>query len=103
MFRPLSSPAMADDPDNNPEASDPSPAPGREKPASRRKPLTPELRRFQGPGRSWHEREAAKQEAIPPDDEAVRQMPAAPEAPTLEPWPGMTPPLREAAPNKPDR
>src|SRR6266576_5472477 len=29
---------------------------------SRRKAMTPEMRRFLGPGRSWHDREAAKQD-----------------------------------------
>jgi tetratricopeptide (TPR) repeat protein len=39
------------------------PEPGREpRSAPRRQPLTPEQRKFLGPGRSWHDREAAKQE-----------------------------------------
>lgn len=40
-----------------------SPGSSPEPPASRRKPLTPELRKFLGPGRSWHDREAAKEAA----------------------------------------
>jgi tetratricopeptide (TPR) repeat protein len=54
---------MADEPDpnaGNPESSSDSP---RGQPPSRRKSLTPELRRFLGPGRSWHDKEAAREEA----------------------------------------
>src|SRR3954469_324675 len=52
---------MADELDPNAASSEP-PA-GSSRPASRRKQMTRELRKFLGPGRSWHDRESAKDEA----------------------------------------
>ncbi|HEY4281912.1 MAG TPA: hypothetical protein VGM62_02535 [Chthoniobacterales bacterium] len=93
---------MADDPENDPKPPDSSAASAPGKSPSRRKPITPELRRFLGPGRSWHEREAEKEEISASEQPAPDPVSAAPEQAAFDPWPAPAPPGREP-PNKPDR
>src|ERR1700738_4253483 len=86
------------EPDPNDDLSAETPSAKRPR---RRKPLTPELRRFLGPGRSWRDREAAKQQAeegaeeplpsSPPDPSSSQEQP-----PFLEPGP---PPERVKMPS----
>ena len=83
-----------ENPDPNSGSAESSPAPQR---PSRRKPLTPELRRFLGPGRSWREREAAREEA-----EATGAIESAPEpgtadSPPPDDWAAPPEPIRQPA------
>jgi len=85
---------MADEDD--PNASAPDAEAGRERRSPRRQPLTPELRKFLGPGRSWHDREAAKEEA------AERAQAAPPTYPYFEPTEAeSSPPAQRSAPIPP--
>src|SRR5256885_10306569 len=83
---------MADEPDPNASPSESDVEGERGQSSPRRPSLTPAKRKFMGPGRSWHQREAAKEEAA----EASQAPPPAPSAaadtsetqlPAGPPWP----------------
>src|SRR4051812_28204883 len=94
---------MAEEPDPNAGAAENPPAPSPEQSSSRRKPMTPELRRFNGPGRSWREREAAKEEAAQSaESSSENRAPRPPESARPEPWPSHTEPTA-AEQMKPER
>lgn len=76
-----------DGPDPNASPSESSSELRREKSSSRRQPLTPALRRFLGPGRSWHDREAAKEEAEAAADIASQKEANEPDASPPSPGP----------------
>src|ERR1700731_3834475 len=84
------------EPDPNDDPSAPS-TPAKQSRSPRRQSLTPALRKFLGPGRSWRDREAAKERA----DEAADAPPPSPPpepAPHPEPEPGFSEPVREPPP-----
>ena len=79
---------------NPPDPESPAAAPR----ASRRKPLTPELRRFLGQGRSWHDREAdaAKEKEV--EEEVFEPTPEPPISKPVPPPEWTPPPARPSAP-----
>jgi tetratricopeptide (TPR) repeat protein len=89
-----------DGPDPNASPSESSSESRREKSSSRRQPLTPELRKFLGPGRSWHDREAAKEEAEAAAEIASQKEMSGSELPPSV-WPGTIEPAEAPPPPPP--
>ena len=93
---------MPDEVDPNASSSEPAAGPEQARSSARRQGLTPEVRRFLGRGRSWHDREAAKAAQaepaadLPPESSSseVRETappPASQWSPSVEPVPPSQP------------
>ena len=86
---------LMEEPDPNDHPGE-DPAEG-ERRRSRRQPMTPELRKFLGPGRSWREREAAKEEEPKSTESSVQPSGVEPTPPSGAPWPASAEPVRASS------